>query len=125
MADDKFWQRRESRHLRAGRNQKAVASNILEAIAQLSGGHAAEDGLPPTRMKIVVKKEDLKQVLEAIRDGRSAVRRASASTPAATSLEQRLNLMRRRQILRAANQVKGRNRLGSWRPVLQSIPEEL
>ncbi|KAI3446290.1 hypothetical protein Pfo_002955 [Paulownia fortunei] len=81
---------------------------------------AAADG---GRMKILVKKEDLKQVLEAISDGRSWGRRASASPPA-VSLEQRLNLMRRRQILRAANQVKGRSR-GSWRPALQSIPEEL
>ncbi|GFP89074.1 hypothetical protein PHJA_001051100 [Phtheirospermum japonicum] len=74
-------------------------------------------------MKIVVKKEDLKQVLEAIRDGRSLGRRESAA-PAAVVLEQRLNLLRRRQILRAASQVKGRNR-GNWRPALQSIPEEL
>ncbi|KAL7156378.1 hypothetical protein ABFS83_02G005400 [Erythranthe nasuta] len=112
-------QRREFRFSRSGRNQKAAASNILEAIAEISGGEmaAAEDG----RMKIMVKKEDLKQVLEAIRDGRGLGRRTSASPPP-VSLEQRLNLMRRRQILRAANQVKGRSR-GSWMPALQSIPE--
>ncbi|EYU37982.1 hypothetical protein ABFS82_02G005400 [Erythranthe guttata] len=112
-------QRREFRFSRSGRNQKASASNILEAIAEISGGEmaAAEDG----RMKIMVKKEDLKQVLEAIRDGRGLGRRNSASPPP-VSLEQRLNLMRRRQILRAANQVKGRSR-GSWMPALQSIPE--
>ncbi|KAL7118494.1 hypothetical protein ACP275_02G005300 [Erythranthe tilingii] len=112
-------QRREFRFSRSGRNQKSAASNILEAIAEFSGGEmaAAEDG----RMKIMVKKEDLKQVLEAIRDGRGLGRRNSASPPP-VSLEQRLNLMRRRQILRAANQVKGRSR-GSWMPALQSIPE--
>lgn len=114
-------QRREIRFTRSGRNQKAAASSVLEAIAQFSGGEttAAEDG----RMKILVKKEDLKQVLEAIRDGRSLGRRNSASPPS-VSLEQRLNLLRRRQILRAANQAKGRSRR-SWRPALQSIPEEL
>ncbi|KAK4424030.1 hypothetical protein Salat_1596400 [Sesamum alatum] len=124
MAEEKLSPRRESKLFRAGRNQKAVASNILEAIAQLRGGDRREDGVPPTRMKIVVKKEDLKQVVEAIRDCRGAVRRASAG---ATSLEQRLNLMRRRQIMRGASarQVRGRSRLGPWRPVLQSIPEEV
>ncbi|KAL0348522.1 UNVERIFIED_CONTAM: hypothetical protein Sangu_1080000 [Sesamum angustifolium] len=108
MAEEKLSPRRESKLiLRAARYQKAVN---LEAIAQLSG----ENGL---RMKIVVKKEDLKQVVEAIRmrECRGGVRRA----PAATSLEQRLNWMRRRQIMR------GRSRVGPWRPVLQSIPEEV
>ncbi|KAL0334549.1 UNVERIFIED_CONTAM: hypothetical protein Sradi_4666800 [Sesamum radiatum] len=121
IAEEKSQKRREFRFWRGGRNHKAAASNILEAIAEFSGGGttATEDG----RMKIVVKKEDLKQVLEAIRDGRSWGRRASAS-PAAVSLEQRLNVMRRRQILRATSQGKGRGR-GCWRPALQSIPEEL
>ncbi|GFP94114.1 hypothetical protein PHJA_001555800 [Phtheirospermum japonicum] len=74
--DQKSSPRRDLRFSRSGRNQKAMAQNILEAIAQFSGGEiaaAAEDG----RMKIVVKKEDLKQVLEAIRDGRSLGRRDS------------------------------------------------
>ncbi|KAG8364431.1 hypothetical protein BUALT_Bualt19G0128100 [Buddleja alternifolia] len=68
-----------------------------------------------------VRKKDLKQVLGAIRDGRSGACRGA--TAAATSLEQRLNFMRRRHILRAASQVKCRS-WGAWRPVLQSIPEE-
>ncbi|KAK4437602.1 Thioredoxin-like protein CDSP32, chloroplastic [Sesamum alatum] len=121
IVDERSPRRREFRFWRAGRNQKAAASNILEAIAEFSGGEttATEDG----RMKIVVKTEDLKQVLEAIRGGRSWGRRASTS-PAAVSLEQRLNLMRRRQILRATSQGRGRGR-GCWRPALQSIPEEL
>ncbi|KAL1541184.1 hypothetical protein AAHA92_25438 [Salvia divinorum] len=89
----------------------AAATNILEAIAQLSSSEA-EDG--PKKMKIVVKKEELKQVLEAIRQRRSTLVRPM-------SLDQRLNFMRRRQILRAA----ARTRSASWRPVLQSIPEEL
>lgn len=102
-------QRRGLRLWRSGRNQKAITSNILEKISQFSGGEMAEvDG----RVRIMVKKEDLKQVLEAIRDGR---RRNSAAVP----FEQRLNMLLRRQILRA----KGTSR-ASWRPALQSIPEE-
>lgn len=109
--------RREFRLSRSGRvNQKPVACSILEAISQFGGGEmAAADG----RMKIVVKKEDLKQVLEAIRDRRGWGRRATAAPPA-LSLEQRLNLLRRRQILRAASRSRR-----SWKPVLQSIPEEI
>ncbi|KAL7082889.1 hypothetical protein ACP275_14G129000 [Erythranthe tilingii] len=114
MAEEKLSRIREySRHLKGGgRNQNAATANILEAIAQLSGGGQQ----PRTRMKILVKKEDLKQVMDAIRDGCGAVRRPPPS--GAGSLEQRLNWMRRRQILR---QMKAG---GSWRPVLQSIPEE-
>ncbi|CAA0809681.1 DNA-binding storekeeper protein-related transcriptional regulator, partial [Striga hermonthica] len=51
-----------------GRDQKLTASNsILEAIGRLTGGEmkAVEGG----RVKIVVRREDLKQVLEAIKDG--------------------------------------------------------
>ncbi|KAL9141727.1 hypothetical protein ABFS82_14G123100 [Erythranthe guttata] len=118
MAEEKLNRRREySRHLRGGgRNQTA---NILEAIAQLSGGGGQQ---PPTRMKILVKKEDLKQVMDAIRDGCGVVRRPPPSGGAG-SLEQRLNWMRRRQIMRQMK-AAGKSRLGSWRPVLQSIPEE-
>ncbi|XP_057805919.1 uncharacterized protein LOC131020890 [Salvia miltiorrhiza] len=117
MAEYKFWQRRETRSMKVAKTQKAAAAaSILEAIAQLSGGAEAAEG--PKVMKIVMKKEDLKQALEAIRDGRSGlVRRGPPSTAAAMSLEQWLNFMRRRQILRAAGQGRARNRSGSWRPV--------
>ncbi|KAL7125518.1 hypothetical protein ABFS83_14G122400 [Erythranthe nasuta] len=116
MAEEKLNRRREySRHSRGGgRNQNAATANILEAIAQLSGGGQQ----PPTRMKILVKKEDLKLVMDAIRDGCGVVRR-----PPPSGAEQRLNWMRRRQILREMK-TAGKSRLGSWRPVLQSIPEE-
>ncbi|KAL1554467.1 hypothetical protein AAHA92_15023 [Salvia divinorum] len=106
------------RFSRSGRIQKPVASSILEAISHINGREiAAEDG----RMKIVVRKEDLKQVLEAIRENGGGWGRRTAEVAAPTlSLEQRLNLMRRRQILRAASRSRR-----SWRPVLQSIPEEM
>lgn len=108
--EDKSSPRR--RFSRSGRIQKPVASSIMEAISHINGGEiAAEDG----RMKIVVRKEDLKQVLEAIRENGGGWGRRTAE--ANLSLEQRLNLMRTRQILRAGRR--------SWRPVLQSIPEEI
>ncbi|KAL2469269.1 uncharacterized protein Fot_50845 [Forsythia ovata] len=120
VAEEKCWQRREFRVSR-GRNQKAVVSNILNAIAQVNGGEAicqaSENG--SMKMKIRVKKEDLKHVVEVIKDSRGIPRQ---STPSMT-FEQRLNFMRRRHVLRAT-QAKVRSR-GSWTPVLYSIPEEL
>ncbi|KAE9447419.1 hypothetical protein C3L33_20698, partial [Rhododendron williamsianum] len=78
------------------------------------------------RVKIVVKKQDLKQMLEAIRAARSnniAAQSSSVSPTPSLCLEQRLNLMRKRQQWRA-NQVKG-SRRSCWRPALHSIPEEV
>ncbi|KAM7479476.1 hypothetical protein LguiA_027689 [Lonicera macranthoides] len=113
-------QKREFRYLKA-RNQKnsAKGNNIIEAIAQVNGGgvisQSVEEG-GVTRMKILVRKQDLKQALEVMRGAKNIGRQSA--TPC-LSLEQRLNLMRRRQMLRAkASQTR------SWRPVLQSIPEE-
>ncbi|GER50222.1 hypothetical protein STAS_27515 [Striga asiatica] len=102
---------------RSGRGQKPAASNnILEAIGRLTGGEmtAAEDG----RVKLVVRREDLKQVLKAIKDG------CGLAGPAA--LEQQLNMLWRRQVAKAAaaGQVRGGIGRGSWKPELQSIPEE-
>ncbi|CAA2970862.1 Hypothetical predicted protein [Olea europaea subsp. europaea] len=120
VAEEKTWQRREFRVSR-GRNHKAIVSNILNAIAQVNGGEAvcqtSENG--SMKMKIRVKKEDLKHVVEVVRDGKGI---PCQSTPS-MSLEQRLNFMRRRHVLRAT-QAKVRSR-DSWTPVLYSIPEEL
>ncbi|CAI9764321.1 unnamed protein product [Fraxinus pennsylvanica] len=120
VAEEKSWQRREFRVSR-GRNHKAVVSNILNSIAQVNGGEAvcqaSENG--SMKLKIRVKKEDLKQVVEVIRDSRGI---PCQSTPS-MSLEQRLNFMRRRHVVRAT-QAKVRSR-GSWMPVLYSIPEEV
>lgn len=114
-------QKREFRYLKA-RNQKnsAKGNNIIEAIAQVNGGgvisQSVEEGGGVTRMKILVRKQDLKQALEVMRGAKNIGRQSA--TPC-LSLEQRLNLMRRRQMLRAKA-----SRTSSWRPVLQSIPEE-
>lgn len=88
------------RRSKPSRNQqKTAANNMLETITA-----AGQDGCT-ARLKFVVRKDDLKQVLEAIRDGRSS---DSAASALAVSLDQRLNLLRRRQILRGASH--GRDR---------------
>ncbi|KZV39345.1 hypothetical protein F511_17537 [Dorcoceras hygrometricum] len=114
--EDDAWRISPIRRSKPSRNQQqAAAKSLLETIGQ--EGH--------TRLKFVVRKQDLKQVLEAIRDGRgsSANRSASAASALAVSLEQRLNLMQLRQILRGGT--RGRERSWkSWHPALHSIPEE-
>ncbi|CAN1771085.1 hypothetical protein LINPERHAP1_LOCUS11780 [Linum perenne] len=64
-------------------------------------------------MKVLVKKQDLKQMLELLGD-------------AFSNVEQRLNLLRRKQASRG-NGGKGCRVSSSrpWIPALQSIPEEL
>lgn len=112
--------RREFKLFRA-RNQKVGRNSLLEAIAQVNGGSVVsrvidEGGL--MKMKMVVKKQDLKQMLELLKGGNN-----SNASPC-MSLEQRLILMRKRQVLRE-NQGKRSSLRSSWKPVLQSIPEEL
>ena len=102
----------------------------MESInAQINGGgshllsQANEDGV--VRMKLLVRKQDLKQMLEMVRGGRSNNNGASyQQSPSSLSLEHRLNQLRRRQLLRASAATKERRR-SSWSPVLQSIPEEI
>jgi hypothetical protein len=73
------------------------------------------------RMKLVVRKQDLKQMLEVMRGGKSNANQASYSPVSSLSLEQRLNLLRRKHLSRS-NSAKGSCRR-SWTPALQSIPE--
>ncbi|KAK4740381.1 hypothetical protein R3W88_004078 [Solanum pinnatisectum] len=73
-------------------------------------------------MKIVVKKEDLKQIVEALGIGNNNMNE-NRSSQISSSLEQRMNFMRKKQLIRKANQIKLRNN-SSWMPMLQSIPEE-
>ncbi|KAL7237081.1 hypothetical protein ACSBR1_020202 [Camellia fascicularis] len=128
VAEGRSSPKREFRVSRA-RNQRAMRNNILDAIAQVSNGDGlvsgsdgGEDGV--VRMKIVVKKQDLKQMLEVIRGGKNTGGTSTSVSPTPSlCLEQRLNLMRRRHQWRVS-QAKG-SRRSSWRPALQSIPEEL
>ncbi|PIA56730.1 hypothetical protein AQUCO_00700822v1 [Aquilegia coerulea] len=124
VAEEKGSPKRESRISKA-RSQKSMRSSLLEAIAQVHGGDVVsrkdEDGV--VRMKIVVKKQDLKQMLEMIGGGTNDSPKASTVLSAFSSiltLEQRLNIMRKRQ-MRRAERHKGCG--STWRPVLQSIPE--
>ncbi|GMJ08100.1 hypothetical protein HRI_004479200 [Hibiscus trionum] len=110
---------REFKQLRT-RNQNALRSSLLEVIAKANNGgstvvsHVNEDGV--LRVKIVVRKQDLKQMLGKINGG-------CANSPSSLSLsvEQRLNLLRRKQLMKAAN--AARKRRHCWSPELQSIPE--
>ncbi|RZC54992.1 hypothetical protein C5167_013842 [Papaver somniferum] len=98
--------RADSRLSLSARSQKATAkSNLLESVAQLHGAgvvsHTDENGA--VRMKIRVKKQDLKQMLEMMNNGQKnntndTQHRHQSSTLASSdlSLEQRLHFMRRR-----------------------------
>ncbi|KAI3765686.1 hypothetical protein L2E82_15728 [Cichorium intybus] len=83
-----------------------------------------KDGV--VRMKILVKRQQLEQVLEQVvkkndkNEGRH-VRRPMSRSSESKSLEQRLKDMKRKPILRR-KQVS-RDCRTYWRPVLQSIPE--
>ncbi|PSS21773.1 VWFA domain-containing protein [Actinidia chinensis var. chinensis] len=120
VAEGRGSPKREFSRLSRARNQRAmIRSNMLEAMAQVRSS-GSEDGV--VRMKIIVKKQDLNQMLELIRNGNKMDPKSSVSTTPSLCLEQRLNFLRRRHQLRA-NQVKGSPR-SYWRPALQSIPEE-
>lgn len=124
--------KREFKQLRS-RNQKILKSNLFEAIAQANreGGvvsHINEDGV--VRMKIVVRKQDLKQMLGIINGGRknniSAANNynyQSSPTSPIISVEERLNLLKRKHLMRS-NAMKKNISRHSWSPDLQSIPEE-
>ncbi|KAB2636281.1 pentatricopeptide repeat-containing protein [Pyrus ussuriensis x Pyrus communis] len=120
------------RHFRAAISRKSnlIGSNeFMEAVAKVNGDHhhqgtnvishqTQEDGV--VRMKILVRKQDLKQVLELMNGAgihnQASVVRATSSF----SLEQRPSLLKKKQILRAKH-----SRQSSWIPELQSIPEEI
>ncbi|KAG8497809.1 hypothetical protein CXB51_006689 [Gossypium anomalum] len=116
------------------RNQKSLTrssnnSYLLEAIANASnnrgGGvvsHIHENGA--LRVKIVVKKQDLRQMLGIINGGtgKNNNNYYYQSSPPSISVEERVNLLRKKQLLRS-NAIKKKSR-HCWSPELQSIPEE-
>ncbi|KAJ6765861.1 PLASTID MOVEMENT IMPAIRED PROTEIN-RELATED [Salix purpurea] len=123
VSDGKASPKRSFRALLRGRNHRSLKSNLPEPIGQINGGcvvsHTNENGF--VRMKVVVRKQDLKQMLEVMRGGRSNDNRASNSPVSSLSLEQHFNLLRRKHLSRS-NSAKGSCRR-SWTPALQSIPE--
>lgn len=120
-------------------HQKNISrsNNLLEAIAKANGGgvvcKSEEDHDGVVRMKILVKKQDLKQMLEAMESGRNykgvnAANHQTPSTPSVMSVEQRLNLLRKKHLFMKVNSAKQQQKNShccSWSPALQSIPEEL
>ncbi|KAJ0010816.1 hypothetical protein Pint_34185 [Pistacia integerrima] len=81
--------------------QRSMISNLMEAITQVSGGgdhvvsETKEDGV--VRMKFKVRKQDLRQMLEVMKSGKTNAQ------PSPLSVEQRLNLLRRKHILRSTS----------------------
>ncbi|CAL1398103.1 unnamed protein product [Linum trigynum] len=133
------------RSMKGGRNHKnSSRSNhqqLLESIARANSGGPAvvcqEGGGGPgvVRMKVLVKKQDLKQMLELLGDGvqKQASKLPSSSSPLprlsssnVSNVEKRLSLLRRKQAMRG-NGGKGCKASSprSWIPALHSIPEEL
>ncbi|KDP33284.1 hypothetical protein JCGZ_13071 [Jatropha curcas] len=125
VAEGRGSPKREFRSVKGRINNRNLRNNLLESIAQSNGGSvvsqaANEDGV--VRMKILVKKQDLKQMLELVRNG-SKNNSYQSSSSSFSSVEQRLNLLRRKHLLRV-NAGKESRRRSAWIPALQSIPEE-
>ncbi|KAJ6906441.1 hypothetical protein NC652_024008 [Populus alba x Populus x berolinensis] len=119
VSEGKASPKRDFRALRV-RNHRSLKSNLLESIAQVNAGnvvsHTNEDEDGFVRMKFVVRKQDLKQMLELMRGCESSTNQSSYSPASSLSLEQKH--------LSRSNAAKGSCRR-SWTPALQSIPEEL
>lgn len=112
-------------------------NDVLEAIAKvnrgnINGGVICEseevDGV--VRVKIVVRKQDLKQIMEAMGGGsnkcKDIANRSPSSSMPSFCVEQRLNLLRKKHLLMRANLARQQQKSHcSWSPALQSIPEEV
>ncbi|KAJ8618216.1 hypothetical protein MRB53_014402 [Persea americana] len=101
-----------------------MKTNLQETMTQGRNGgvksKSDEDGV--VRMKIVVTKQQLKQLMAIIGNGKNHVHQTSPSSlPPVSPLEQLQRIKQRRNQKRATN-VKVNHR--PWIPVLQSIPEE-
>ncbi|KAL4616326.1 hypothetical protein ACB092_07G191200 [Castanea dentata] len=119
--------KRVFRQFRA-QNKKESRSNMLETVVNVNGGGVVscieKDGV--VRMKIVVKKQDLRQVLEVMGGGGGGGKSKAHLQPSimpSLSAEQRLNLLQKKHVLRANTTKESSS--SSWSPALQSIPEEL
>lgn len=101
---------------------------MLETVVNVNGGGVVscieKDGV--VRMKIVVKKQDLRQMLEVMGGGDCGGKSRALLQPSimpSLSAEQRLNLLQKKHDLRANTTKESSS--SSWSPALQSIPEEL
>ena len=94
-----------------------------EAIEKLHGGRviSREENNGAVRVKIVVSKQELRQMVSSLSQRRSnAIHQRMAAPP---NLEQLLHVLRE-QHMKRAEAGKG-YRPGDWRPALLSIPEEI
>lgn len=120
--------KRAFRPCKARNYQANVRRNMLETIVNANDvgivSCVEEDGV--VRMKIVVKKQDVKQILQVMREDHksSNAHHDRSSPPSSSSAEQRLNLLRKKYLLRSVDVAK-ESRSCSWSPALQSIPEEV
>uniref|UniRef100_A0A804NUC5 Uncharacterized protein n=1 Tax=Zea mays TaxID=4577 RepID=A0A804NUC5_MAIZE len=123
-----------------GRHQQSKAA--AEALEQLRHGGrllSREDVGGAVRVRIVVSRRELKQMVAALGDDdgagaaaaaasserRHRQRGAGAGAGAGPGAEQRLQSLRRRSARRAAEAARRTMQAGGeWEPGLQSIPEE-
>ncbi|WOL05959.1 hypothetical protein Cni_G14690 [Canna indica] len=89
------------------------------AMGELDEGRviSAEEGDGVVRVKIVLSRKELKQLVGSMGRRRSA----SALLPPELTLEELVQALRRRRAMRRAESANGRS---GWTPALQSIPEE-
>ncbi|KAG2652917.1 uncharacterized protein LOC120656747 [Panicum virgatum] len=121
------------------RHQSKAAAAALEQLHHGGRLLSREDVGGAVRVKIVVSKRELKQMVAALGDGAGAVTAAAAAAAAAAATgerhrqragagpgaEQRLQSLRRRSMRRAAEAARRMQASGEWEPGLQSIPEEV
>ncbi|GLT75287.1 hypothetical protein SLA2020_470230 [Shorea laevis] len=103
----------------------SIRSNVLKTIAQGGGvvSNVKEDGT--IRMKITVRKEDLKQMLGMINCEKNTISTHLSPSSPFSPVEERLNLLRRKHLLREnAMRKSWKSCQCSWSPQLQSIPED-
>lgn len=106
-------------------NQENARRKQLEAIARRNGGsvvsHIEENGV--VKMKIVVRKEDLSQMLQMIKGGQNNAHHQPSNMVSLSAAEHQLKSLSKKHQFRANIAVKQSSR-SSWSPGLQTIPEE-
>ncbi|KAK9164600.1 hypothetical protein Syun_005502 [Stephania yunnanensis] len=118
LVEGKGLWKRVIRLLKLRNHEKPIISNvILESIAKAQAGATFDNG--KVKLRIVIRKDELQQMLASTLP-HELVLTSPSSLPL---LEQRLQFLRMRQLIRA-DSMKGRQP-SPWRPALQSIPEEL
>ncbi|KAE9618512.1 hypothetical protein Lal_00047288 [Lupinus albus] len=103
---------RSEHHMLEAMVRKANESGNLRVIS------CREEGV--VRMKIVVKKRELKELVEVISSVKDETHRLTTSS----KVEERLNNMLWKKHQSRAKMIKG-NHQKCWSPALQCIPEEL